>query len=63
MTMGVDYKTGVSLIQQVAPTFNGVNHQPAVIMGRHMDLGEACIKWILFIMNIFVTVSRSPIHI
>ncbi|KAL5271227.1 hypothetical protein ACHWQZ_G001755 [Mnemiopsis leidyi] len=49
------FNKGISLIQQVAPNFVGVNKQPAKIIGRHMDLGEACVKWILFIMNIIVS--------
>ena len=52
------FNKGLSLIQQVAPNFVGVNKQPAKIIGRHMDLGEACVKWILFIMNIIVSVSH-----
>jgi hypothetical protein len=51
------FNQGLSLIQQVAPNFVGVNKQPAKVIGRHMDLGEACVKWILFIMNIIVSVS------
>ena len=52
------FNKGLSLIQQVAPNFVGVNKQPAKVIGRHMDLGEACVKWILFIMNIIVSVSH-----
>ena len=51
------FNKGIALIQEVAPNFVGVNKQPAKVIGRHMDLGEACVKWILFIMNIVVSVS------